>query len=72
MFCFDLSTLSPYYPEYFEYSFLEHFSVILIVNDYSLPKVFYEDLYKSFIFHVEHPRKVFIWKLFIRNIEKND
>ena len=41
-----------------------------MINDYSLPKVFYEDLYKAFIFHVEHPRKVFIYKLFMRNIEK--
>ena len=32
-----------------------------MINDYSLPKVFYEDLYKAFIFHVEHPRKVFIY-----------
>ena len=41
-----------------------------MINDYSLPKVFCEDLYKAFIFHVEHPLKVFIYKLFMRNIEK--
>ena len=41
-----------------------------MIFDYSLPKVFYEDLYKAFIFHVEHPRKVFIYKLFMSNIEK--
>ena len=39
-----------------------------MINDYSLPKIFYEDLYKAFICHAEHPRKVFIYKL--RNIEK--
>ena len=33
--------------------------------------MFYEDLYKAFIFYVEQPRKVFIYKLFMRNIEKN-
>ena len=32
-----------------------------MINDYSLLKVFYEDLYKAFIFHVEHSRKVFIY-----------
>ena len=37
-----------------------------MINDYSLSKVFYEDLYKAFIFYVEHPRKVY--KLFMRNI----
>ena len=41
-----------------------------MINDYSLSKVFYEDLYKAFIFYVEHPRKVFMYKLFMRNIEK--
>ena len=41
-----------------------------MINHYSLPKVFYEDLYRAFIFHAEHPRKVLIKKLFIRNIEK--
>ena len=30
-----------------------------MINDYSLSKVFYEDLYKAFIFYVEHLRKVF-------------
>ena len=33
--------------------------------------MFYEDLYKAFIFYVEHPRKVFMYKLFMCNIEKN-
>ena len=41
-----------------------------MINNYSLPKVFYEDLYEAFIFHVENSRKVFIYKLFMRNIEK--
>ena len=41
-----------------------------MINDYPLSKVFYEDLYKAFIFYVEHPRKVFIYKLFISNIKK--
>ena len=34
------------------------YNKVLMINGYSLPKVFYEDLYKAFIFHVEHPRKV--------------
>ena len=29
-----------------------------MIKDYSLSKVFYEELYKAFIFYVEHPRKV--------------
>ena len=41
-----------------------------MMNDHSPSKVFYEDLYKAFIFYVEHPRKVFMYKLFMRNIEK--
>ena len=41
-----------------------------MINDYPLSKVFYEDLYKAFIFYVEHPRKVFIYKLFMGNIKK--
>ena len=41
-----------------------------MINDYSLWKVFYEDLCKAFIFYVEHPRKVFMYKLLMRNIEK--
>ena len=42
-----------------------------MINDYSLSKVFNEDLSKAFIFYVEHPRKVFMYKLFMRNIKKN-
>ena len=39
-----------------------------MINDYSLPKVFYEDLYEVFIFHVKHPRKVFILKKYEFNL----
>ena len=39
-----------------------------MINDHSPSKVFYEDLYKAFIFYVEHPHKVFMYKLFMRNI----
>ena len=43
-----------------------------MINDYSLPKVFYEDLYKAFIFHVGHPRKVFIYTcVTLKNYEFN-
>ena len=41
-----------------------------MINDYSLSKMFYEDIYKAFTFYVEHPRKVFIYKLFMSNTEK--
>ena len=42
-----------------------------MINNYSLSKVFYEDIHKAFIFYIEHPRKVFMYKLLMRNIEKN-
>ena len=41
-----------------------------MINDDYLSKVFYEDLNKVFIFYVEHPREVFMYKLFMRNNEK--
>ena len=41
-----------------------------MINECSLSKVFYEDFYKAFIFYVEHPCKVFMYKLFMHNTEK--
>ena len=72
MFCFGLSSLSRFYTISntlirswilwilfsWTWTFFSHsFNKLFMINNYSLPKVFYEDLYKAFIFHVEHPRK---------------
>ena len=74
--CFGLGGISRFsYAIDFEYFFLEHsffsYNKLFMINDYSLSKVFYEDLCKAFIFYVEHPRPVFMYKLLMLNIEKN-
>ena len=52
------------------HAWLIDYNKLFTINDYSISKVFYEDPYKAFIFYVKHPRKVFMYKLFMPTLKK--